>query len=81
MPQKKLPNTLYLPKQMGKKKLDDLELDEAILHKGFLVELLGLHPSKMMEMMKDREVWRFNLKQLPFNPNRKEGNEERENFF
>ena len=41
MPQKKLPNTLYLPKQMGKKKLDDLELDESILHKGFLVELLG----------------------------------------
>ena len=38
---------------------------------------LGLRPSEMMEVMKDREVWRFNLELLPRNPHGKAGNEER----
>ena len=39
---------------------------------------LGLHPSEMMEVMEDREVWRLNLELLPLNPHGKAGNEERE---
>ena len=32
---------------------------------------LGLRPSKMMEVMGDREVWRLNLELLPPQPSRK----------
>ena len=38
--------------------------------------LLELHPSEMVEVMKDREVWRLNLALLPLNPPVKVGNEE-----
>ena len=38
---------------------------------------LGLHPSEIMEVMEDREVWRLNLELLPPNPPVKAGNEER----
>ena len=31
---------------------------------------LGLGPSEMMEVMEDREVWRFNLELLPPQPSR-----------
>ena len=34
---------------------------------------LGLHPSEMMKVMEDREVWRLNLEQLPSQPSRKSG--------
>ena len=34
---------------------------------------LGLRPSEMMEVMKDREVWRLNLELLPPQPSRKSG--------
>ena len=36
-----------------------------------------LRPSEMMEVMEDREVWRPNLEQLPQQPSRKSGHEER----
>ena len=32
---------------------------------------LGFHPSEMMEVMKDREVWQLNLELLPPQPSRK----------
>ena len=38
---------------------------------------LRLHPSKIMNWMKDCEVWRFNLELLPPNPYKKSGNKER----
>ena len=34
---------------------------------------LGLHPSEMMEVMEDREVWQLNLELLPRQPSRKSG--------
>ena len=34
---------------------------------------LKLHPSEMMEVMKDREVWRLNLELLHPQPSRKSG--------
>ena len=58
MPQEKLPNKLYLPKQMGKKQLDDLELIS--MNQYYIEKLgwncLGLHPSEMMGVMEDHEV-------------------------
>ena len=38
---------------------------------------LGLRPSKMMEVMENREIWRLNLELLPRNPHGNAGNEER----
>ena len=38
---------------------------------------LGLHPSEMMDVMEDREVWQSNCKLLPPLPHGKAGNEER----
>ena len=32
---------------------------------------LGLYPSKMMEVVKDREVWRINLDLVPASPTEK----------
>ena len=38
---------------------------------------LGLHPSEMMDVMEDREVWRLNFELLPRSPHGKAGSEER----
>ena len=38
---------------------------------------LGLHPSEMIDVMEDCEVWRLNLELLPRNPRGKAGNEKR----
>ena len=57
--QEKLPNELYLPKQMKKKQLDDLKLLQ--MNQYYIEDLgwncLGLHPSEMMGVMENREVW------------------------
>ena len=42
---------------------------------------LGLHQSKMMEVMEDREEWRFNLKLLPPQPLPKSGHRKDIVFF
>ena len=34
---------------------------------------LRLHPSEMMDVMEDREVWRLNLELLPLQPSHKSG--------
>ena len=50
------PNKLYLPKQMGKDRLGDLELDGPITLRtrwsNFGWNHLGLHPSKTMDIWK-----------------------------
>ena len=38
---------------------------------------LGLHPSEMMVVIEDRELWQLNIKLLLPQPSRKAGNEER----
>ena len=57
---------------MGEDQSDDLELDGPT---DYIEDLgwnrLGLHPSEMMEVMEDREVWRLNLELLPPQPLRK----------
>ena len=46
------------------------------LHKNLGWNRWGVHPSKLMDVMEDREVWRLNLELLPPNPNGIEGNKE-----
>ena len=55
---------LYLPIQMGKKRLNDLELDGPITWRIL---------DEIAYVMEDREVWRLNLTQLPTQPSRKSG--------
>ena len=42
---------------------------------------LRLHPSEMMGLMEDREVWQLNLELLPRNPHGKAGNEEKKTKY
>ena len=55
---------------MGEDQLDDLELGGPITLRR---NRLGLHPSKMMEVMEDRKVWRLNIDLLSQQPSRKSG--------
>ena len=59
---------------MGEDQLDDLELDGPItlriLDAGTAWDFTQ---AKMMEVMKDREVWRLNLELLPPQPSQKSG--------
>ena len=48
------------------------------LHRGSWIESLGTHPSEMMQVMKDREVWGLNLELLPRKPDEKADNKEDE---
>ena len=59
MHQERLPSKLYLPKQMGKKQLDDpelLQMNQYYIEKLGL-KCLGLHRSEIMGVMENREVW------------------------
>ena len=73
MPQERLPKQALHAKSNGRRPvgrprtrwtdyIEDLEWNR-----------LGLRPSEMMEVMKDREVWQFNLELLPSQPSRKSG--------
>ena len=76
-PQERLPKQALLAKANGKRPVgrprtrctnhtEDLEWNR-----------LELHPSEMMDMMEDREMWWLNLDLLSPKPSRKAGNEER----
>ena len=78
MPQESLPKQALLAKANGRSPdgrprtrwtnyIEDLEWNR-----------LGLNPSKMMDVMEDREVWRFNLELLPSKPDGKASNEKEE---
>ena len=73
MIQERLPKQALLAKANGRR----LVGRPRIRWTGYIVDpgwnRLGLHPSKMMEVMEDREVWRLNLELLPPHPSRKSG--------
>ena len=72
-------NKLYMPKQMGKDQLYDLEL-EVQLHWRSRIESLGIslvRPIEIMDVVKDREVWRPSVELLPYNPCGKADDEKR----
>ena len=77
MPQKRLPKQALLAKvnwrsPVGRPRtrwtnyIEDLEWNR-----------LGLHPSEMIDVMENREVWRLNRELLPSQPSRKAGNQEK----
>ena len=74
MPQERLPKQALLAKAKGRRlvgrsttRWTNYIEDELGWNR------LGLHPSEMMEVMEDREVWRLNLELLPPQPTRKSG--------
>ena len=66
-------NMLYLPKQRGEDQLDDLELDGPATLRILDKIAWDFIQSKMMDEMEDREVWQLNLKLLPPQPSRNNG--------
>ena len=62
---------------MGEDQLDDLELDGPITLRILDGIAKDLNPSEMIDVMEDREVWRFNFKLLPPQPSWKSENAER----
>ena len=85
MPQIKLPNKLYWPKQMGKKTVRRPRtiVDESILRWGSWVEFLGTSP-KQNDGNNDVKTVKYGsliLSCCPRNLQGKEGKEERESFF
>ena len=75
MPQERLPKQALLAKANGRRPVGR---PRTILRWTNYIEDLGwnrsgLHPSKMMETIEGREVWRLNLKLLTPQPSRKDG--------
>ena len=64
MPQERLPKQAILAKANGRRPVGRLRTRWTIYIEGFGWNRLGLHPSEMMDVMEDREVWRLNLKLL-----------------
>ena len=58
---------------MGEDQLDDLEIDEPITLRILDGSAWDFSQTKMMEVMKDRKVWRLNFELLPPQPSRKSG--------
>ena len=73
MPQERLPKQALLAKANGRRPIGRprTRWTNYIEDPGW--NRLGLRPSEMMEMIEDREVWRFNLELLPPQPSRKNG--------
>ena len=73
MPQERLPKQALLAKANGKRSVGrpTTRWTNHIEDLGW--NSLGLHPSEMINVMEDREVWRLNLEQLPQQPSRKSG--------
>ena len=81
MPQERLPKQALLAKQMGKDQLNNLKLDRSNKLR-ILDRTARTSPKRMLEMMKNREVWRLNLELLsPRNPHGKAGNEDRKTLL
>ena len=65
MPQERLPKQALLAKANGRRPVGRLATRWTNSIEDLEWNRLGLHPSEMMEVMKDREVWRLNLELLP----------------
>ena len=68
MPQEKLPEQALLAKGNGIRPVTRTGTRWTKYVEDFGWNLLGLHLSKIMNMMEDREVWRLNLELLPPQP-------------
>ena len=68
MPQERLPKQALLAKANGRRPVGRPRTRWTDYIKDLGWNRLGLHPSEMMEVMEDREVWRLNLELLPRQP-------------
>ena len=73
MPQERLPKQALLAKANGRRPVGQPRTRWTNYIEDLGWNRLGLRPSKMMDVMEDREVWRLNLKLLPPQPSRKSG--------
>ena len=73
MPQERLPKQVLLAKANGRRPVGRprTRWTDHIEDLGW--NRFGLRPSKMMEVIEDREVWRLNLELLPPQPSPKSG--------
>ena len=71
MLQERLPIRALLANANGKRPVGRPRTKRTGYIEDFGWNRLGFHPSEMMEVMEDREVWRPNLKLLPPQPSRK----------
>ena len=73
MPQERLPKQALLTKANGRRPVGRPRTRWTDYIEDLGWNSLGLHSSEMMEVMKDREVWRLNFELLPLQPSRKSG--------
>ena len=73
MPQERLPKPVILAKANGRRPMGRPRTRWTDFIKDLGWNRLGRHPSEMMEVMEDREVWRPNLELLPPKPSQKSG--------
>ena len=73
MPQERLPKQALLAKANGRRPVGRPRTRWTDYIKDLGWNCLGFHPSEMMEVVEDREVWRLNLELLPLQPPRKSG--------
>ena len=73
MPQERLPKQALLAKATGRRPVGRPRTRWTNYIENLKGNRWGLHPSEMMEVMEDREVWRLNLEQLSPQPSRKGG--------
>ena len=72
-PQERLPKQALLAKANGRRPVGRPRTRSTNYIKDLRWNRLGLHPSEMMDVMEDREVWQLNLELLPSQPSRKSG--------
>ena len=77
MPRERLPNKLYLPKQMGKDQLDDLKLDEPIIMRILDGIAWNFTQAKWWRWRKTVKCGGLISSCCPRNPHGKAGNEKR----
>ena len=73
MPQESLLKQALLAKANGRKPVGRPRTRWTTYKENLGWNRLGLHPSKMIDAMEDREVWRLNLEFLPPQSSRKSG--------
>ena len=73
MPQERLPKQALHAKANGRRPVERPRTRWTDYIEDLGWNRLGLRPSKMMEVMEDRKVWRLNLELLPPQPSRKSG--------
>ena len=77
MTQERLPKHVLLAKANGGRPFKQPRARWANYIRDLGWNRLGIHPSKMKDVIKDREVWWLNLELLPRNHHGKAGNKER----